>query len=162
MSALGRLQIPEAVVGAFSTCLGLFVLAGVSGAPATAARSAVGPGAFPAIVGFGLLAVGARLLYESWLRRSGPSELPELDVRSAALGAAAFAAMILTLETLGWILAGSLMFTAVAWIFGSRRFFASLAIGLLLTIASYMLFDYGLDLDLPVGSLPEALLNPGF
>lgn len=160
MTATRRLQIPEAVVGAFSTCLGLFVLANISAKPAAAAKAAVGPGAFPAIIGFGLMAVGMRLLYEAWARRGQGSEIPELDLKAAVLGAAAFAAMILTLESLGWVIAGSLMYTAVAWIFGSRKVFTSLAIGVLLTVGTYLLFDHGLDLDLPLGSLLEPLLNP--
>ena len=41
------------------------MLADVSATPASAAKAAVGPGAFPAIIGFGLVAVGVRLLYET-------------------------------------------------------------------------------------------------
>lgn len=160
MSITRRLRLPEAVVGLFSTGLGLFVLAELSATPASAAKAAVGPGAFPAIIGFGLVAVGARLLFEAWARRAGLDEIPELDLKAAALGAAAFAAMILTLEWLGWVIAGSLMYAAVAWIFGSRKLFASLAVGVLLTIGTYLLFDYGLDLDLPLGSLLEPFLDP--
>ena len=159
MSTSRRLQWPQLVVGVFTSALGLFVLAEVTATPASAAKSAVGPGAFPAIIGFGLVAVGARLLYEAWARRVEAGEVPELDLKAAALGAAAFAAMILTLEWLGWIVAGTLMFTAVAWVFGSRKIFTSLAIGVALTAATYLLFDYGLDLDLPLGSAVEALLE---
>ena len=161
MSMLGRLQIPEAVVGAFSTCLGLFVLADISATPASAAKAAVGPGAFPAIIGFGFVAVGVRLLYEAWARRGEGTEIPELDLKAAALGAAAFAAMILTLEWLGWVIAGSLMYTAVAWTFGSRKLITSLALGILLTVGTFVVFDYGLDLSLPIGSLLEPVFNSG-
>ena len=161
MSATRHPQIPEAVVGVFSTGLGLFVLADISATPASAAKAAVGPGAFPAIIGFGLVAVGVRLLYEAWAKRAGPSEIPELDLKAAALGAAAFAAMILTLEWLGWVIAGSLMYTAVAWTFGSRKIFKSLALGILLTVCTFAVFDYGLDLSLPLGTLIEPLFNPG-
>ncbi len=159
MSTSRRLQWPQLVVGGFTSVLGLFVLAEVTSTPASAAKSAVGPGAFPAIIGFGLVAVGARLLYEAWARRTEAGEIPLIDLKAAALGAAAFAAMILTLEWLGWVIAGSLMFTVVAWVFGSRKTLTSLAIGVLLTVATYLLFDYGLDLDLPIGSAIEALLE---
>lgn len=158
MSTKSRRRLPEIVVGGFCTGLGLFVLADISATPASAAKSAVGPGAFPAIIGFGLLAVGLRLLYEAWTRRLEAGEIPPLDLKAAAFGAAAFAAMILTLEWLGWVIAGSLMYAAVAYAFGSRKVGKSLLLGLALTIATYLLFDYGLDLSLPLGAILEPLL----
>lgn len=162
MSTLIHLRLPELVVGAFSTSIGLFVLADISATPAAAAKSAVGPAAFPGLVGFGLLAVGLRLLYEARARWTEAGDIPPLDLGAAALGAIAFAAMILTLEWLGWIVAGSLMYATVAWIFGSRQPGRSLLLGLGLTTATYLLFDYGLDLSLPLGAVLEPLRSSFF
>lgn len=159
MPTLSRLRFPEIVVGGFCSALGLFVLADISSTPASAAPSAVGPGAFPALIGFGLVAVGLRLLYEAWTRRAEAGEVPPLDLKAAALGAAAFAAMILTLEWLGWVVAGSLMYAAVAWAFGERQVGRSLLLGLALTTVTYLLFDYGLDLSLPLGAVIESILG---
>lgn len=148
----------EIVVGTFCTGLGLFVLVDVARAPATAANSAVGPGVFPTIIGLGLVAVGLRLFYEAWSRRFVASGFPSLDIGAAAFGAAAFVGMILTLEFLGWIIAGTLLYTAVAIAFGGRQIGKTVLLGLCLTGATYLLFDYGLDLSLPTGELVERVL----
>lgn len=154
-----HLQLSEIAVGFFCTGLGLFVLVGVARAPASAANSAVGPGVFPTIIGIGLVAVGLRLFYEAWTRRNEPSGFPSLDLGSAAFGAAAFVGMILTLEWLGWIIAGTLLYLAVAVAFGTRRIAMTLLLGLVLTSATWLLFDYGLDLSLPTGEIVERVLS---
>lgn len=154
-----RFRLPEIVTGAFCTGLGLYMLADVWMKPAIAAKAAVGPGVFPALVGAGLVLVGGRLLQEAWLHRAWPRDLPQLDMKAAVLGAAAFMAMILTLEWLGWIVAGTAMYVAIARIFGGRRPVVTLILGLALTSGTFLLFDYGLDLSLPVGTLFEPLLD---
>jgi putative tricarboxylic transport membrane protein len=150
-----RFRLPEIATGTFCAALGLYMLADVWMKPAIAAKAAVGPGVFPALVGAGLVLVGLRLLQEAWQRRSWPTDLPQLDLKSAALGAAAFLAMVMTLDWLGWIVAGTAMYVAIARIFGSRNLVASLALGLALTTGTFVLFDYGLDLSLPIGTLFE-------
>lgn len=154
-----HLQLSEIAVGVFCAALGLFVLVEVARAPASAANSAVGPGVFPAIVGIGLVAVALRLFYEAWARRAEPSGLPSLDLASAGFGAAAFVGMILTLEWLGWIIAGTLLYLAIALAFGTRRIAVTILLGLALTGATYLLFDYGLGLSLPTGELVERVLS---
>lgn len=158
MSTSRNLHLSEIVVGGFCTVLGLFVLVDVATTPSIAANSAVGPGAFPAIIGAGLVIIGASLIFQAWTRRSDPAEFPLLDLKAAAFGAAAFALMILTMEWLGWIIAGSLMYLAVATAFGSRQYLKSLGLGVALTTATFLLFDYGLDLSLPAGSLVEGVI----
>lgn len=153
-----HLRFSESAVGVFCAGLGLFVLAGVLRAPATAAHSAVGPGVFPTLIGLGLVAIGVRLLHEAWTRRAEPGAIPPMDLRTAAFGAAAFVAMILTLEWLGWIIAGTLLYLAIAVAFGTRRIALTVLLGLALTTATWLLFDYGLDLSLPTGTLVEGLL----
>lgn len=152
-------RLSEIVVGAFSTGLGLFVLASVATTPASAAHSAIGPGVFPAIIGLGLMGIGLRLFFEAWAKRAEAGDIPALDLRAAAFGAVTFAAMILTLEWLGWIVAGSLMYLAIATAFGSRRIGTSLFLGLALTLGTFLLFDYGLDLSLPTGAAVEWLIS---
>lgn len=154
-----HLQLSEIAVGVFCTGLGLFVLVGVARAPTSAANSAVGPGVFPIIIGLGLVGVGLRLFHEAWARRAEPSGFPSLDLGSAAFGAAAFVGMILTLEWLGWIIAGTLLYLAVAVAFGTRRIAVTVMLGLALTTATWLLFDYGLDLSLPTGEVVERVLS---
>jgi putative tricarboxylic transport membrane protein len=68
---------------------------------------------------------------------------------------------MLLLETVGWIVATTLLFLAAARAFGSRRLVVDAAIGLVLTSLAFGVFNYGLDLGLPVGTAVERLLPGG-
>jgi putative tricarboxylic transport membrane protein len=65
---------------------------------------------------------------------------------------------MLLLETLGWIPSSTILFMVVARAFGSRKIVKDAILGLALTAASFGLFNYGLDLNLPVGSVFEELM----
>jgi putative tricarboxylic transport membrane protein len=73
---------------------------------------------------------------------------------SAVLWAAGgFLLFALTLETLGWIIAGALLFWFVAKGFGSRRPIFDISLALLMSSAVYLAFSIGLGLSLPSGIL---------
>ena len=61
------------------------------------------------------------------------------------------------LETLGWIPATTLLFIAVARAFGSRRLLIDAALGVALTAASFVMFNYGLGLNLPGGVVADMI-----
>ena len=63
-------------------------------------------------------------------------------------------------ESLGWIIATTLLFVAATLAFRERRVLISIAIGLALTCLTYWVFNYGLGLSLPIGTTIEELL-PG-
>ena len=63
-------------------------------------------------------------------------------------------------ESLGWIIATTLLFVAATLAFRERRVLISIAIGLVLTGLTYGVFNYGLGLSLPIGTTIEELL-PG-
>ncbi|HWL55081.1 MAG TPA: tripartite tricarboxylate transporter TctB family protein [Paracoccus sp. (in: a-proteobacteria)] len=149
----------ELVPGVFCLGLGGYMLLDVWSRPGIATKAAVGPGVFPVIIGAGLAVVGLRLCHEAWQRRGQGAPFPELDIRAAFQGALAFLVMILTLEWLGWVIAGTLMYATVAHAFGERRVFRSLLLGLGLTVATWWLFDRMLDLALPVGTVVEQVLT---
>jgi putative tricarboxylic transport membrane protein len=67
-------------------------------------------------------------------------------------------AQLLLLETVGWVLATTLLFVAVARAFGSRRLAVDAAIGVVLASLAFAVFNYGLGLSLPTGTLVESLL----
>ncbi|WP_185958728.1 tripartite tricarboxylate transporter TctB family protein [Paracoccus laeviglucosivorans] len=158
MSSPHRLHLAELVPGIFCLGLGGYMLFDVASRPSIATKAAVGPGLFPALMGGGLLLVGLRLCYEAWVLRGQGEPFPELDLRAAFQGAVALLLMILTLEWLGWIIAGSLMYATVAHAFGERRVLRSLILGVILTAATFVLFDRGLDLALPIGTVVEQVL----
>ena len=159
MKRLLRPHNAELVPGLFCLGLGGYMLLDVAAKPAIATHAAVGPGLFPTIIGAGLAAVGAVLCRQAWARRGQPEPFRELDLRAAFQGAIAFLVMILTLEWLGWVIAGSLMYATVAHAFGERRIGRSLALGVALTVATWLLFDRLLDLSLPVGTVVEQVLT---
>jgi putative tricarboxylic transport membrane protein len=159
MKHLLRPHNAELIPGLFCLGLGGYMLLDVWSKPAIATKAAVGPGLFPAIIGAGLAVIGVKLCHEAWLRRGEDEPFRELDLRAAFQGALAFLVMILTLEWLGWIIAGSMMYATVAHAFGERRIFRSLLLGLALTVLTWLLFDRVLDLALPVGTVVEQVLS---
>ena len=63
---------------------------------------------------------------------------------------------MLLLESLGWIIATTLLFVAATLAFRERRVLISIAIGLVLTGLTFWVFNYGLGLTLPIGTAIEA------
>ena len=153
----GGIRIGEALLGLVACGLAAFLGWGVATAPAVAARSVVGPGVFPARIALGLLAVGLRLLWEARPASAAP-DVPPIDWAPATIVAGSLLAFILLLERLGWIVAGTLMFMAVARGFGSRTVGRDLLIGLALTTLTTLLFDTALGLSLPTGAWVEPIL----
>ncbi|MCY1246459.1 hypothetical protein D9M72_596940 [compost metagenome] len=62
------------------------------------------------------------------------------------------------LERFGWIISGTFLFAVSAMAFGSRTYVWNIVIGIVLSSITYVVFDYGLDLDLPIGSYIEDLI----
>jgi putative tricarboxylic transport membrane protein len=159
MSSLRRPHNAELVPGIFCLGLGGYMILDIWSKPGIATKAAVGPGLFPVLIGAGLVAVGGRLCQEAWQRRGESEPFPELDIKAAFQGAIAFLVMILKLEWLGWVIAGTMMYATVAHAFGERRILRSLILGLILTVTTYLLFDRLLDLALPVGTVVEQVLG---
>ncbi|HEV7322929.1 MAG TPA: tripartite tricarboxylate transporter TctB family protein [Ensifer sp.] len=153
-----NLRIGETILGLASLGLGLFIGAETWLTPPIVAQTVIGPGLFPALIATGLVLVGLQLLYEAFLYRLQAEDFPELDWKSVVLVASAFASQLVLLERLGWVISGTFLFVISAMAFGSRTHLRNLAIGLLLTALTYLVFDYGLDLDLPTGSYLEDLI----
>jgi putative tricarboxylic transport membrane protein len=66
---------------------------------------------------------------------------------------------MLLIERIGWVLAAAILFAAVARAFQSRRPLLDAAIGLALAGLAFVVFNWGLGLSLPTGSLIEPLLT---
>lgn len=123
-----------------------------------------GPGFFPAIIAAGL-ALFAALLIVRALRstRSATVKAPaesqaenrraSVDWRSLAWVVVGFAAFIVLLPLLGWIIAAGLLFWAIARGFGERRHLISLVVGFTTSSLAYIAFDMLLGMSLPSGIL---------
>ncbi|QRM56185.1 tripartite tricarboxylate transporter TctB family protein [Sinorhizobium sp. BG8] len=151
-------RIGETILGLATLSLGLFIAIETWMTPPIAAQAVIGPGLFPALIAGGLILVGAQLLYEAVIHRLEAEEYPELDWRAVIIVAAAFASQLVILERLGWIISGAFLFAVSAMAFGSRTYVWNIVIGVMLSSITYVVFDYGLDLDLPTGSLVEDVI----
>jgi putative tricarboxylic transport membrane protein len=133
---------------------GLAILIGASRIPSGFGYDAVGPAAMPYIIGGGFLASAILILLD--VRRStepsGPLSLWPVAAISAALLLAA-----LLVEPLGWVPLAALIFLAGALALGDRRIGLNAGIGLAFGVVTFVLFNWGLGLDLPAGVLAPVL-----
>ena len=154
------LRIGEAVLGGVVLGLGLFIAIETSLMEVAASNAAIGPRLFPFLIAFGLLAVGVAVLWQAFFGHIAHERGFELDWRAVALVSGGLILQMLPVESLGWIIATTLLFVAATLAFRERRVLISIAIGLALTCLTYWVFNYGLGLSLPIGTTIEELL-PG-
>jgi len=152
------LRIGEAVLGGVVLGLGLFVAIETSVMEVTASNAAIGPRLFPLLIAFGLLAVGGGVLYQAFFGHIAHERGFELDWLAVALVSAGLLLQMFLVESLGWIIATTLLFVAATLAFRERRVLISVAIGLVLAGITFWIFNYGLGLTLPVGTTIEELL----
>jgi putative tricarboxylic transport membrane protein len=161
MTTERNLRRGELVLGLGVLALGVFVAVQTWSMPVTVASAAVGPKLFPGLVATGLIVVGLSLLREALAGHIAHEGGLELDWPAVALVGGAVALEIALLGIIGWIPAGTLLFMVVARAFGSRRHVVNALFGLALTGLTFAVFDYGLGLDLPTGSLVQQFLDSG-
>jgi putative tricarboxylic transport membrane protein len=155
------LRIGEAALGSGVLALGLFVAVETSLLKVAPNHAAIGPRLFPYLIATGLIVVGALVLHQAFLGHVAHERGFELDWTAVGLVSAGLVVQLLLLESLGWILATILLFVAVARAFASRRLLLDAIIGLLLAGLAFVVFNRGLGLDLPTGTLFEQVLAPG-
>jgi putative tricarboxylic transport membrane protein len=151
-----NLRIGEAVLGGGVLILGLFIaFETMRGTGST--NAVVGPALLPYLISVGLVIVGVALLREAISGHVAHAGGMELDWIAVALVSAGLIIQMFLLETLGWIPASALLFMAVARAFGSRRLVIDAVLGLALTAASFVVFNYGLGLNLPGGVIADMI-----
>jgi putative tricarboxylic transport membrane protein len=151
-----NLRIGEAVLGGGVLALGLFIaFETMRGTGST--NAVVGPALFPYLISAGLVIVGVALLREAISGHVAHAGGMELDWIAVALVSAGLIIQMFLLETLGWIPASALLFMAVARAFGSRRLVIDAVLGIALTAASFVVFNYGLGLNLPGGVIADMI-----
>jgi putative tricarboxylic transport membrane protein len=116
----------------------------------------LGPKAMPYVVAAGLALLAAGNFLLAW-RGDFPAQ-EDVDPRAIALILGGLAALIAIIGLGGgFILATTILFVATAAAFGRRAIHIDVAIGLLLALAIYLLFDKLLTLSLPAGPLERLL-----
>jgi len=124
----------------------------------------LGPKPVPLFVG-GFLIVLAIALTIAVLRGStGEAEAGEdidlssrVDIKTVLALVGVFAANIVLIDLLGWVISGALLFYGAAIALGSRHFVRDLVIAALLSLGTFYGFAIGLGIPLPAGILQGIL-----
>ncbi|MBO8142205.1 MAG: tripartite tricarboxylate transporter TctB family protein [Firmicutes bacterium] len=156
--------------------LAAFLFAGALNIRVSPSYAHIGPRFFPFLVSGGLGACGLALLAQA--ARRAPAKSGSLEERPAASGkppvvgdapkpavywpsvaivAAALAGQFLLMERAGFVVASALLFWAVAFAFGSRRYGRDILVGIGLAFVVYVVFTRLLGLHLPGGMLTTML-----
>jgi putative tricarboxylic transport membrane protein len=80
-----------------------------------------------------------------------------MDLKTVLLLVAVFAATIVLIDPLGWVISGGLLFYGSAIALGSRHFVRDLVIAGALSLATFYGFAIGLGANLPAGILQGIL-----
>ncbi len=116
----------------------------------------LGPKAMPYVVAAGLALLAAGNFILAW-RGDFPAR-EDVDLQAIVLILGGLAALIAIIGLGGgFIPATTILFAATAAAFGRRAVHIDLAIGLVLAVAIYLLFDKLLTLSLPAGPLERLL-----
>ena len=151
------------------TALGIAAATVALSLPSAGGYSRIGPNVVPVVVSFGLIVLGATLLYEcftgGWRARvpDDAAERGEHRFLPGAFGwvsAGLFAQMAL-IHSAGFVLAAAVLFACVARGFGSPRWLRDGAIGLLLGLGVFLFFVRFLNVNLPAGWLLPILGGAG-
>ncbi|APF40388.1 tripartite tricarboxylate transporter TctB family protein [Neomicrococcus aestuarii] len=151
----------ELGVAAFLFVVGAVVL--WNGATMTAPFShtdPVGPRAFPFIIGGLLVVVAVLLAIDVWRGGHGEAEDGEdvdlasgTDWKTLLPLVGAFVLNILLIDTLGWVISGSILFFSSVWALGGRSYIRMAIISIVLALVSFYGFYLGLGIKLPAGLL---------
>ena len=156
-----RVDIGETLLALAAAVFGVLIVWQATLIRLTPAYSKVGPRVIPYIVGAGLVIVGVWLAYEALTGRasSGANESEDADPalptdwRTVGLLALALLAYLVLIERAGFIIASAALFVMAAFAMGSRRLARDIAIGIVMSMVLYLVFNRGLGLSLPAGVL---------
>jgi putative tricarboxylic transport membrane protein len=148
-------SLPIAVVA-----LGVFTVVDATRIVVPGSANVVGPRAFPYAVGVLLVIAGAAVLVSLARGHRGEAEESEdVDTHAGADWArvagliASFVALVVLIEPLGWPIAATLLFAGSAWSLGARPWWRPVFVGLLLAVATQVVFTQFLGVFLPAGPL---------
>lgn len=154
-----RPAVPEIV-------LGFGVIAVAAGAawqasliPVSPLYAKVGPTIFPYLGALMLLVLGVLLVWQGFQGGWQPEDEKDVPLDWRALGAtgAGMAANVALIGPLGFTLASTVMFTLIAWGFGSRKPWRDAPIGFVLAITAYFGFAGLLGVNIGMGPFERAV-----
>jgi putative tricarboxylic transport membrane protein len=149
----------ELGVSALLLVAGVLVLADVTVAPRSGnAADPLGPNAVPVLLGLLLVALAVLLTLDVLRGGRGDAEGGEdvdltapTDVRTVLMLAGVLVATAALIPLLGWPIAGTVLFWGATYALGSRAFPRDLLIAAGVSLATWLVFDALLGVDLPGG-----------
>ncbi|MGZ0148724.1 tripartite tricarboxylate transporter TctB family protein [Kribbella sp. WER1] len=163
--AVTRRDTAQYGVCGFLAVVGVLVIVDAARLPHIAtSNDPIGPKPVPIVLGVLLLVVAA--LYAVNVARGGTGAAEEgedvdvtspVDWRTVLLLIAAFVINLATIEPLGWVISGTLLFWGSAFALGSRHHIRNLFIAVALSLATFYGFAIGLGVGLPAGVLQGIL-----
>jgi len=146
--------------------LGGYLLLDAGDISVPGSANTVGPRFFPYAVGALTVLTGLALAFRVFRGDRGPADESE-DVdpeagtswRAVAVIAVAFLAHALLINVIGWPLAVTLMFAAVAWALGAVGIVRPLLAGGVTSVVVWIVFVKGLNVALPGGTVLEFLTD---
>lgn len=116
---------------------------------ASAGVGAIGPGAFPTLLAIGLAISSLYFMVRPDADQRWPSAKVFLEILAVFVALVVF---VVTLESVGFIVAAGAVIAFLAWRMGASLKPAAL-VGSGAALGMFALFNYGLELSLPAGSL---------
>ncbi|MDF5753400.1 tripartite tricarboxylate transporter TctB family protein [Spongiactinospora sp. TRM90649] len=144
--------------------LGVYVIVGTAGVGTASAALGPGPRFFPVVVGVALVLTGVCYVIDVLRGGRGDPEHGEDmdssapgDLRAVALTSGIFLGFAVTLDLLGWIIGGALLFFGLAVVLGARRRARAAGLAVVLSVVTHVAFVEGLGVTLPAGLLSGVL-----
>ncbi|WP_323097556.1 tripartite tricarboxylate transporter TctB family protein [Intrasporangium sp. YIM S08009] len=157
----------RAQYGMCAALVGLGILLLVNAAqlePVASSNDSLGPKVVPTVLGVLLLIVS--VFYAIDIHRGGVGASDEgedvdlgakADWKTVGLLVVVFGVSAALMETLGWVIAGTLLFSGSALALGNRHHVRGLLVGLAISLATFYAFAIGLGVNLPAGILQGIL-----
>ena len=142
--------------------LGLYLVVDAANIAIPGSSNTIGPRFFPYLIGGVVIATALALGFRVWRGDRGPADESEdvdlsagTDWRAVGIVCVAFLAHALLINVIGWPLAVTLMFAAVAWALGEPGVVRPLLVGGVTSVVIWIVFVKGLNVALPGGTLLE-------
>ena len=145
----------QTVVATAVVAIGIGLAIGTWQLPDAPGYARVGARLFPGIIAGGLVLLGALLLVEALsggFKNVGDEVREPFHLGGFAWVSIGLVAHMALIAGIGFVLAATLLYTCAARGFGSVRPGRDAAVGLVIGAVVYVLFTYGLTLNLPWGA----------
>ncbi len=149
-----RVRPVEAIFGAALLAVGVALAIATARLPVSPMYARIGPTVVPNIVAAATILVGVMIVLSALRDWRNPEQVDAYHPAPLLVVVIGLVLHLLILDSLGFVIASTVLFATVARAFSERRPVVALGWGVALALISYVGFKYGLDLTLPPGPLP--------